>query len=56
MTIREEAQLDDLLECESGLSSWEMDFIEDADNKRELTLTYRQSDKPSQIWEKLCNG
>lgn len=48
------AMLDELLERESGLSAWELDFICDLDKRRDRPLTERQADKLLQIWERLC--
>ena len=45
--------IDDLLLLESGLSGWEMDFIESLDKQYgdRGSLTEKQEEKLSQIWE-----
>lgn len=46
--------LDDLLECDEGMNGWELDFIEDMDEKRELNWSPAQIEKLDQIYEKAC--
>lgn len=54
------SMLNNLLAVESGLSSWELEFIESLDAKRdddndmlyETLLTERQQDKLRELWEK----
>ena len=46
-----EKMVSELLEVESGLSSWEMDFIENMDGKR--NFSEKQSDKIKAIWSKV---
>lgn len=44
MTDQEQKDLDDLLDVESGLTDWEIGFIENLDeNWRESDLTSRQA-------------
>jgi len=49
-----EDMLDDLLEVESGLSKWELDFIESLDDRRGDDLTDRQQDKLEELWLDHC--
>lgn len=51
MDENELSLLDDLLLLESGLTDWEMDFIQDLDAKRERALTAAQHGKLEQIAE-----
>ncbi len=54
MTADEQSLLDDLLAVESGLSGWEMDFIESLDRQcRELTLSPARKQKMDEIAEKV---
>ncbi len=46
--------LDDLLDAESGLTAWEMDFIGDLDNRRGRKLTEKQADALKRAWERVC--
>jgi hypothetical protein len=46
--------LDDLLQCESGMSGRELDFIEDMDTKRHLHWTEKQIDWLDGIYERIC--
>ncbi len=46
--------LDDLLECEGGLSGKEMDFIEDMDKKRGCIWTDKQIEWLDLIYERVC--
>ncbi len=46
--------LDDLLQCDRGLSCREMEFIEDMDKKRDLEWTEKQIDWLDQIYTKVC--
>lgn len=43
MNDDEKVFLDDLLEAESGLTPWEIDFIESLDKQRERSLTSKQA-------------
>lgn len=52
MTDDEEFLLDDLLSLESGLSSWEMDFIEALNSVRDGMITESQYEKLLEIWER----
>lgn len=48
------SQLDDCLNCESGLSTWEIGFIENIDNNyRKKELTPKQEDVLQSITDKL---
>jgi len=51
---RSRAVLDDLLQCDGGLSGWEMSFIEDMDAKRNLEWSPKQIEKLDQIYERVC--
>ena len=53
MTVVEINMLNELLEVESGLTGWEMDFIEDLDRQRSRTLSERQREKLDQIWVRV---
>ena len=53
MTKTEEALLDDLLAVESGLSAWEIDFIDNLDGLRDRVLTPKQVDKMHDIARKV---
>lgn len=46
--------LDDLLQCEGGMSGRELEFIEDMNNKRNLTWTEPQIDWLDRIYERVC--
>jgi hypothetical protein len=48
--------LDELLDLESGLTAWEMDFLESLDRQRERKWSDPQRDKLSQIAERLDKG
>jgi hypothetical protein len=53
MTDDEQEMLDECLDAEQGLSGWELDFIEDMDKKRNITLSDKQHAKLREIVEKL---
>lgn len=53
MSDDEENMLDELLDCESGLTEWEVEFIDSLDCKRQRPLTQKQSDKLLDIWERV---
>lgn len=53
MTTNENKLIDDLLLIESGLTWWEVDFIEILDQQRSYKLTPRQSDKLHAIARKV---
>lgn len=46
--------LDDLLECESGLSAREVEFIEDMDGIRERYWSQKQIDWLDKIYSRVC--
>ena len=46
--------LDDILKSDSGMSAKEMDFVEDMDNKRNLTWTEPQIAWLDRIYTKVC--
>lgn len=46
--------LDDLLETDSGMNGWELDFIEDMDERRDHNWSPAQIDKLDQIYGKVC--
>lgn len=46
--------LDDFLECDEGLSGWEIGFIDDMNEKRNLMWSQGQIDKLDQIYERAC--
>ena len=55
MRLSDEAldMLDELLDLESGLTDWELKFIEDLSKKREYNrFTLRQVQMIEQIWQK----
>lgn len=52
-TANNDNLLDDLLDTESGLTGWEMDFIEPLDKQRDQTWTEKQTDKVSAIWQRI---
>lgn len=56
MDDRHQKMLDELQEAESGLTTWEMDFIDSLDKLRGGTLTEKQADKLEQIWNRLLGG
>lgn len=57
MTPDQLKMLDECIEAESGLSGWEIDFIENLDaNFRGRELTDRQADKLEAINEKVIGG
>ncbi len=45
--------LDDLLNCEGGLSGKEIDFIDDMDGKRNLVWTENQIDWLDRIYKRV---
>lgn len=51
--LRARDVLDDLLNVESGLTAWEMDFIEDMDGKRGRQWTEKQIDCLDRIYKRL---
>ena len=54
MTSDQEKMLDECLSAESGLTGWELDFVDNLDsNWRDRELTERQSDALVRIVEKL---
>lgn len=54
MTDDEEKMLDEALEAESGLTAWEMDFVDNLDKTyRKRELSFKQSDILCRIMEKL---
>lgn len=57
MTHDEQKLVDDLLLIESGLTGWEMDFLDNLDNGfRERALSERQRDRLNDIAEKCGLG
>ena len=56
MTPDEENLLDDLPSQDSGLTAWEMDFIESLDARRKRPLTPKQRNRLNEIAEKLDLG
>lgn len=44
MTEIQQKMLDEILEAETGLTGWEMDFIESLDKIRDCPLTEKQID------------
>jgi hypothetical protein len=54
MTDEERDMLEECLEADSGLTGWEIDFIEDMSNRdSDYELTEKQHDKLRDIWEKV---
>ena len=51
MDARQMEILDELLDCDAGLNSWELKFISDLDKKRGRVLSSNQSAKLEQIYE-----
>jgi len=47
-------ELDDLLGVESGLTGWEVEFVEDLHKRRGRRFSRRQIDKLHQIWDRVC--
>ena len=45
--------LDDLLSCDGGMTGKELDFIEDMDNKRNLTWSEKQIAWLDRIYERV---
>jgi len=56
MNPDEEQLLDDLLAVESGLTAWEMDFIESLDKQRTRALSDKQRDVVNRIADKVGLG
>lgn len=55
MTEVQEYQLDSLLELESGLTGWELDFVENMDsNWRQRELSEKQAETLERIYDKRC--
>ena len=48
------AELDDLLDIEDGLSTWEVDFIDDMNKKRADGFTDKQAKKIDELWDRHC--
>lgn len=53
MTKDQESTLNDLLAAESGLTGWEMDFIDSLDLLRDRNLTEKQAEKLAAIAQKI---
>ena len=54
MTGDEQSLLDDLLAVDSGLTGWEMDFVESLDRQcRDMTLSPARKQKMDEIAEKV---
>lgn len=52
MTERDLAnQVDELLSAESGLTAWEMEFLENMDGR--TSFSDAQADKIKQIWDRV---
>ncbi len=51
---RIEGVLDDLLNCEGGLSGKEIDFIDDMNNKRNLQWSEKQIAWLDGIYKRVC--
>ena len=49
-------EVDDLLNLESGLTPWEMDFLDSVRSQMEQgrTLSARQASVIHRIWDRLC--
>ena len=47
--------VNDLFCIESGLTAWEIKFIENA-NRQKFAYTGKQPEKIEQIWDRLCGG
>jgi hypothetical protein len=52
----EQQLLDDLLAVESGLTAWEMDFIESLDRQRARALSPKQREVMGRIADKVGLG
>ena len=51
--IRARSVLDDLLQCEGGLSGKELDFLDDMDGSRNLWWSEKQIDWLDLIYERV---
>ena len=51
--IRAHEVLDELLDCNEGLSAWEIEFIEDMDRKRHYTWSTKQIVWLDKIYERV---
>ncbi len=49
-----EEVLDELLQCESGMTGWELDFIESMDKQRGREWSEIQINKLHTIYERVC--
>ena len=49
-------ELNDLLAADEGMNDWEVEFIDDMDQRRRegAPLTDNMKAKISQIWDKVC--
>ena len=52
MTKEQRTQLDSLLAVDSGLSDWEVDFIDYLDLGSRESLTVKQANKLQQLYER----
>ena len=53
MTRDELNMLDELLETDSGLTAWEMDFVESLDAHRQRALSEKQIEALERTWHKI---
>ena len=51
---RARSVLNDLLDCDEGLTAWEITFIEDMDTKRGFDWSERQIACLDKIYERVC--
>ena len=57
MTPKQVGMLQELLDAEIGLSSWEMDFLDSLYQRDQgAGLTGKQATKLEQIWQKVFGG
>ena len=53
MKSDDQKKLDELLDVEEGLNTWEIEFLESLDNQRLRTLSVKQLTKLDQIYRRV---
>jgi len=50
--MRTTGEIEDLLEVDADLTTWEIDFLEDIEDAHRFTD--KQADRVHKIWDRLC--